>query len=340
MTCTRWPKIVPGIAAMLTVLAQPALVAPANAQTDPASVKLSVRVSPVIVAEPEVETQLSIVVGPEGAVPKQTFVRIKGLPQTARLSDGHIVSAGIWAVPLAALPTLRLTAPLSSSGRSDLTLTLVTVDGTVLNEVRSSLVVAPAWLLGSSGTKPGRPSAGTSTPAQLEETAAPAPAPQTQAAAPSPALQKMAPPAVTPPVAAPLVVASLPPPPPPTAAMRTPPPQIVTPPPAAAVPQTPAPPQLSAADRTKAEDMIRRGDAFMNQGNVAVARQFFRRAADMGLGLGALRLGTTFDPYELAAASVVGLQPDAKQAMSWYEKARELGTADAAQRLGRLQGSR
>ena len=83
--------------------------------------------------------------------------------------------------------------------------------------------------------------------------------------------------------------------------------------------------------------MVQRGDAYLNQGNLAAARQFFRRAADMGLASGALRMGATYDPVEINAQRMVGVQADTKEAISWYEKARELGAPEAQVRLSRIQ---
>lgn len=84
--------------------------------------------------------------------------------------------------------------------------------------------------------------------------------------------------------------------------------------------------------------MVQRGDTFLKQANVAAARQFFRRAADIGLALGALRMGSTYDPAEIAAQKMIGLQPDPKEAAQWYERARDLGAPEAGARLSRLQG--
>jgi TPR repeat protein len=74
----------------------------------------------------------------------------------------------------------------------------------------------------------------------------------------------------------------------------------------------------------------------MNQRNYAAARGAFRLAAELGHPLAAMRLATTYDPIELADARIVGLQPDTKQAVQWYERAKELGAAEAALRITRL----
>lgn len=82
--------------------------------------------------------------------------------------------------------------------------------------------------------------------------------------------------------------------------------------------------------------MFRRGETFLSQSNVAAARQFYRRAADMGHAQAALRLGATFDPDEIPLLRATGLAADAKEARVWYERARELGAAEASSRLSRL----
>ena len=358
-----------------------------QAPTDLPSGRPNIRVAPVILAEPEVETSVSVSVGPEGGLPRQTFLRIKGLPQAARLTEGHSVSPGVWAVPLSALPALRVHAPLSSSGRTEIHLSLIAMDGGILAETKSSLVVAPAWLLGSGPqrqdvtkavpqTRPDAPVPEVAqtpqqpiSPAVVTAAAPPPPPPEPKtipavtapakqavvqppapqptpapASAPAPALAPVA--ATTAPVASPPaaaappartepqapVVASLPPPVAPARPAVQPPP-----PPAAAAPAPKAPPAITPADRERAEQLVQRGDGFWKQGNFAAARQFFRRAADMGLAAGALRMGATYDPVELRGLNVVGLNSDAKEAAQWYERARELGAPEAGARLSRFQ---
>jgi TPR repeat protein len=76
------------------------------------------------------------------AVPRNSFVRLRGLPPMAALSEGHSIAPGTWAVSLAALPELKIMLPAGSAGRSDIILTLVAIDGTVLAEARSTLAVS------------------------------------------------------------------------------------------------------------------------------------------------------------------------------------------------------
>lgn len=98
----------------------------------------------VIQAQPAGTTTLPIRISPANLIPRQAFVRIRGLPPTVALSEGHSIAVGAWAVPLAALPRLRIDVPTGTEGRSEITVLLVSVDGTVLNEARSTLVVAAA----------------------------------------------------------------------------------------------------------------------------------------------------------------------------------------------------
>lgn len=292
-----------------------------------------VRVASVLVVEPEVDTSLGIEVSPGEQIPPRSFLRIRGLPQAAKLSDGHVISPGVWAVPLTAVGTLRMRAPLASSGRADLSLALVTVDGGVIAEARTSLVVAPAWLLATQSQQGTLPAQAAVAPPVSAPAAPLVPAASPPAATP-PSFAALPPPAAAPPAAKapPKVERAAPPPAPPPAppAVKAPP----SPPTAAQPPATTL--ALSAADLARAEDMFRRGETFLSQSNVAAARQFYRRAADMGHAQAALRLGATFDPDEIPLLRATGLAADAKEARVWYERARELGAAEASSRLSRL----
>ena len=79
-----------------------------------------------------------------------------------------------------------------------------------------------------------------------------------------------------------------------------------------------------------------RGNGQLSDGNIVAARLFFERAADEGLAEGALAMGATFDPAELARQRVQGTLPDLAAARRWYERARALGSTSAVERLDRL----
>jgi len=81
-----------------------------------------------------------------------------------------------------------------------------------------------------------------------------------------------------------------------------------------------------------------RGEEQLGRGNIYAARQFFERAAEVGLAESALALAATYDATELARLKVLGLKPDSGEAKKWYERARELGAAEAEARLRRLGG--
>lgn len=82
--------------------------------------------------------------------------------------------------------------------------------------------------------------------------------------------------------------------------------------------------------------LVKRGDEQLADGGIAQARLLYERAADAGLAQGAMALAATYDPDELDRLGVRGLQPDGATAARWYERARQLGAVEAAQRLQRL----
>jgi alkylhydroperoxidase family enzyme len=90
-------------------------------------------------------------------------------------------------------------------------------------------------------------------------------------------------------------------------------------------------------ERERAEKMLARGKRNLEDGNIAIARQFFLRAAEAALARGALLLAATYDARELTRLRVQGVQPDLVVARKWYERARELGASEADERLDRLE---
>jgi hypothetical protein len=118
-------------------------VGPASAQQQ----RVSINVAPVMLAEPASRSPLPIQVGPQEALLKNSFLRIRGLPAAAALSEGHAIGPGSWAVPLLSLASLNIVLPVGLQGRWDIVVGLVTIDGTVLTEAKTVLVVAPAQLI-------------------------------------------------------------------------------------------------------------------------------------------------------------------------------------------------
>ena len=89
-------------------------------------------------------------------------------------------------------------------------------------------------------------------------------------------------------------------------------------------------------DRQLVEKIVARGERHLSEGNVAVARQFFVRAAEAGVARAALLLASTYDPYEFANLGIRGVQPNSTEARKWYKRAGELGAPQAAGRLLQL----
>ena len=263
-------------AALLCVLclAQPLTVASAQevnayrpAQGDDA---VRIIVAPTLLAEPSKRTRLPIEIASAGNLPSKSFVRLRGLPAAASLSEGYAIAAGVWAVPLSALPVLEIYVPVGVTGRSELTISLVSVDGPLLAEVQVLLSITEAA------------------------------APQSETLTATPDARQLAAPA------------------PPTR------------------PNAPPIPTLAPEERARAQKLITRGEHDLNAGNVALARNFFLRAAEAGLAQGALLLATTYDARELARMHAQGVLPDLAVARKWYERARELGSAEASERLDHL----
>jgi hypothetical protein len=95
--------------------------------------------------------------------------------------------------------------------------------------------------------------------------------------------------------------------------------------------------KASRGDLQEGERYVARGEASLAAGNVAVAREFFLRAADAGAARGALLLASTYDPYELVGLHVVGVQPNIDLARRWYKRAEALGEKHASERITRLE---
>lgn len=99
-------------------------------------------VPPTLAAEPSSSVAMRIAVPSPRDLPPNAFVRMRGLPPAVSLTDGYAVAPGVWAVPISALSNLRLIVPVGLAGASDVTVSLVTVDGAALAEGRMQLTIA------------------------------------------------------------------------------------------------------------------------------------------------------------------------------------------------------
>jgi hypothetical protein len=105
---------------------------------------VTIKVPPVVVAEAAGQVPFPIQIEPADSVPRNSFVRLRGLPPMAALSEGYVIGAGSWAVPISALPDLKISLPVAATGRSEIIILLVAVDGAVLVETKTALTVAQA----------------------------------------------------------------------------------------------------------------------------------------------------------------------------------------------------
>lgn len=147
---------------------------------------LRIRVAPRIIATAESQAALAIEVGPPGAVPPRSFLSLRGLPPTIVLSDAHSIGPGSWAVPLAGLPALKAMIPAGVSGESEVTISLIAMDGRLLNQAKTTLVIQRS----SAGIVPGSRPAGP--PAAAAGTGAPPPLDRTEGSGPVPSVPVLA----------------------------------------------------------------------------------------------------------------------------------------------------
>ena len=217
------------------------------------------------------ETALSIQIVPAAAIPRHAIVLIRGMPSSVTLSGGRLFESGVWGIPAADIGKVKITSVPEAFGWSDVTISVVTIDGTLLAEARTNLVImaeAPA-----------------DNPRPEDNTLFTATSPQDRLATP-----------------------------PADSARR-----------------------LPSEQSGPLFGIVKKGDEQMASGNVSAARLLYQHAAENGLAAAALALAASYDEQELRVRRVLGgVQPDAKQAQFWYEKAHELGSTQALQQLQRF----
>ena len=92
-------------------------------------------------------------------------------------------------------------------------------------------------------------------------------------------------------------------------------------------------------DPAEIKVMVRNGLEYFANGKVGAARAMFQAAAEAGEAAAAFALAETYDPLVLEKLGVRGgIAPDVALAQRWYEKAKELGSAAAPERIARLTG--
>ena len=111
---------------MLLCLAATAYSADARAQSP----------APILVVMPLVQVKSSgqipfvVIAGPPEALPPNSLIRIRGLPEGVTPSESRRGAAGSWDVPMSAAFGLKLNVPEGLSGRLDFVVTLVDGRGT------------------------------------------------------------------------------------------------------------------------------------------------------------------------------------------------------------------
>ncbi len=115
----------------------------------------------------------------------------------------------------------------------------------------------------------------------------------------------------------------------------------------AAVPTTapavrePAPAPREAApvrriDPDELAALLKRAKGLLAIGDITSARLLLERAADAQEPEAALMLAGTYDPQVLGGQDLRSVAPDPEAAKVWYQKAAQMGSADAKRRLGQL----
>jgi hypothetical protein len=307
-----------------------------SAKTDSAQRKATASMPPINLGSPPQD--LFVSVGPH--------FRIKGLPADVTLSGGDIdaerarvmpLSNGeqAWMVPLWAPDSLKIEFPSAVVGNLDLLIALADNVGGALVERSIALRVKPVIVAAPSRPEAGaeqRREAAVATPALPPGSAAPAAPSRPEPDAEQRRDAAVATPAPPPSSAAPAAPSRSEP----GAEQRR----------EAAVPtRAPAMSERKCAavacqapteELEQAERLVRLGDRYLAQGNIVIARQYFLRAADLGLAMAALKIAETYDPNELTRFNVYGVKPNLAEARRWYQRAIELDMPEAQARVQRL----
>jgi hypothetical protein len=101
--------------------------------------------------------------------------------------------------------------------------------------------------------------------------------------------------------------------------------------------QQAAPAPARRMDADEAEALMKRAKGLIAIGDIAPARLLLERAAEAQEAGAALLLAQTYDPDVLGAQDMRSITPDPAAARRWYQKAAQLGSPDARQRLAEMQ---
>jgi hypothetical protein len=100
---------------------------------------------------------------------------------------------------------------------------------------------------------------------------------------------------------------------------------------------TPAKSQPRRLSTSEIALMVKNGAEYMAGGNIGAARMMLQPAAEAGDPVAAFALAETFDPLVLRQLNAKGgITANVNVAQTWYQRARDLGSALARERLERL----
>ena len=112
-------------------------------------------------------------------------------------------------------------------------------------------------------------------------------------------------------------------------------PTVAMTPPAA--PATPPAPAARRMDSAELANLMARAKTLLASGDISPARLLLERAAEAHEASAALMLAQTYDPTVLGTQDIRNITPDPAMARTWYQRAAQLGSADAQRRLSQLQ---
>jgi TPR repeat protein len=99
----------------------------------------------------------------------------------------------------------------------------------------------------------------------------------------------------------------------------------------------PAAPAARRIDADELAALLKRAKGLLAIGDITAARLLLERAADAQEAEAALMLAGTYDPQVLGVQDMRSITPDPAMARAWYQKAAQLGSADARRRLSQSQ---
>jgi hypothetical protein len=98
-----------------------------------------------------------------------------------------------------------------------------------------------------------------------------------------------------------------------------------------------AAPPARKLDPDELATLINRAKILVAAGDISPARLLLERAAEAQEPTAALMLARTYDPDVLRTGNVRNIIPDPAMARIWYQRAAQLGSADAQRRLSQLE---